>query len=548
MKTENKIFNINAGKVPYVFISYSHRDTESMTEICNVFLEHRVRFWYDDGLHSGDDWNFVIASKLEKASICLVLMSKEAAKSSYVKNELNFAQNHRIPVHVIGLEEFQLPIDLEMMLGRIQMMEKKPGYEQKLLESLPGEVFEIDSEILDLYPAGMEHPLFQVENEIANRQGTISYVGKHKMLGYEIIVQVEEHRNVTSETLWKQVMLVANLLHPLFPKLYDVVMKNGKMYTYQESQRGMFLDQYLQEHQLYEAEITEWISLVIDAMDVLFKQNLGLRDLAKGSLIVTRDKKLCLNRLQNPYYGVIKLKIENKQYYFEKEVEEIGVLLYQLCTGRIPILPFDLIHRDGLSQNFINKVNLIIQKCTKEDYKIGYQNFQEITADLQRQRISVREWVFLKKRREKLKEYEAVKKKNLQRTFTEESVPMPDGSENLEEQFGFDSTVVLQDIRRDKASCIKVRICSTGQVLEFSKDCIEIGRGQNCDMILKQPMLSRNHVRIYRKSDDEYAVEDLYAANGTFIESTNTKIAPGATVNVQKGESIRLGDIRLQLN
>lgn len=63
-------------------------------------------------------------------------------------------------------------------------------------------------------------------------------------------------------------------------------------------------------------------------MDYLFSQNLGFGDFARGSLVVTNDKKLALTRLQNNYYGVIKLQLENRQYYFEKEVEEIAVLLY----------------------------------------------------------------------------------------------------------------------------------------------------------------------------------------------------------------------------
>ena len=115
------------GSAPYIFISYSHRDTVSITPVCNALRQNGGRFWYDSGLHSGDDWNMVIASHLEKATVCLLLLSREAAVSEYVKNELNFAQNHRIPIHVVLLESFELPIDIEMMLGRIQMIEKSAG-------------------------------------------------------------------------------------------------------------------------------------------------------------------------------------------------------------------------------------------------------------------------------------------------------------------------------------------------------------------------------------------------------------------------------------
>lgn len=152
----------------------------------------------------------------------------------------------------------------------------------------------------------------------------------------------------------------------------------------------------------------EWTSDIIDAVNYLFSQNLGFRDFARGSLVVTRDKKLALTRLQNNYYGVIKLQRENRQYYFEKEVEEIEVLLYQLCTGIVPVLPCDKISSDTLSKAFVDKVNLILQKSMKEDYRIKYSSFGEITADLNLRRISMADARFLKKRQAKLKECEII--------------------------------------------------------------------------------------------------------------------------------------------
>ena len=534
------------GNAPYIFISYSHRDTDSMISICNVFSQSGGRYWYDSGLHSGDDWNMVIASHLEKATVCLLLLSREAAASEYVKNELNFAQNHRIPIHVVLLETFELPIDLEMMLGRIQMIEKTAGYEQKLLESLPGELFDVSFEQSDAVHEGVDHPLFQVGEEIANRQGTISYHGIHKSLGYDLLVQEDHNSNTSRETMLNQVRIAANLSHPMFPKIYDVTIKNGNMYTFQEYRGEVFLDYYLKDHKLQETEIVKWISTIIDAVDYLFSQNLGFRDFARGSLVVTNDKKLALTRLQNNYYGVIKLQLENRQYYFEKEVEEIAVLLYQLCTGSIPVLPFGMMSSDRLSKSFVDKVNLILQKSTKEDHRIKYGSFKEIIADLNLRRISMGDARFLKKRQAKLKEYEAIKKNNLSIAFTSNDSMVDKG--NLEEQFGFDSTVVLtNDDPTTVSSLIRIRICSTGQVLEFAKNEITIGRSQACDMVLNQPSLSRFHVKVCRISDDEYIVEDMNASNGTYITSIEKQLLPGEKVKIQKGVIIKLAVIQLQI-
>lgn len=549
INSEKKKTNLSTGMYegsdPYIFISYSHRDTTSMTAVCNMLRQNGGRFWYDNGLHSGDDWNMVIASHLEKATVCLLLLSREAATSQYVKNELNFALNHRIPLHVVMLEMFELPIDIEMMLGRIQMIEKREGYEQKLLESLPSELFDSIYEQAESIYKGIDHPIFLVDDEIANCQGTIFYHGVHKDLGYELIVQADHNSNSTREMMLSQARLAANLSHPLFPKIYDVMIKNGNMYTFQEYRGEVFLAHYLKDHKPQESEIVEWISAIIDAVDYLFSKNLGFRDFARGSLVVTQDKKLALTRLQNNYYGVIKLQLENREYYFEKEVEEIAVLLYQLCTGNIPVLPFDIISSDRLSKPFVDKVNLILQKSTKEDHRIKYSSFREITADLNLKRIRMGDIIFLKKRRAKLREYEAIKKNNLSEIFTNNDSVIDSGS--LEEQFGFESTVVIGNDTPADIPLIRIRICSTGQVLEFTRDEVVIGREQTCDMVLNQPSISRFHVKIYKLSDDEYMLEDMNASNGTFLTSANRILEPGEKVNIQKGEIIELAQIKLQI-
>lgn len=264
------------GNDPYLFISYSHRDASNITEICTILRENSVRFWYDNGLHSGDDWNLVIATHLERAAACLLLLSRASASSRYVKNELIFSFNHRIPIHILSLEDFELPIDVDLMLGRIQKIKKKKGYEARLLESLPSELFCASFDPQKSNHSGINHPLFQIGTEIANRQGTISYLGIHKTLGYEILVQEDYNVNANMDAVLRLAKTAAKLSHPLFPQIYDIKIDGSRMYTFQEYRGEVFLDQYLSDNKMQEAEILEWISSVIDAMDYLFSLNLGL--------------------------------------------------------------------------------------------------------------------------------------------------------------------------------------------------------------------------------------------------------------------------------
>ena len=137
-------------------------------------------------------------------------------------------------------------------------------------------------------------------------------------------MQADHNSNANRDMMLSQARIATNLSHPVFPKIYDVMIKNGNMYTFQEYRGEVFLDHYLKDHKLQETEIVEWISAIIDAVNYLFAQNLGFRNFARGSLVVTRDKKLALTRLQNNYYGVIKLQMENRQYYFERLNQQFG--------------------------------------------------------------------------------------------------------------------------------------------------------------------------------------------------------------------------------
>ncbi len=131
------------GDKPYVFISYAHADEEKRREIVDLLSAHGVRYWYDNGLHHSDDFNLEIAEHLEKATACLLLLSPISAESTYVKNELNFANTHHVPIRTLLLEEFTMPLDIELMISRSHYLRMdKSSYMQQLILDLPAEVFE----------------------------------------------------------------------------------------------------------------------------------------------------------------------------------------------------------------------------------------------------------------------------------------------------------------------------------------------------------------------------------------------------------------------
>ncbi len=71
-----------------------------------------------------------------------------------------------------------------------------------------------------------------------------------------------------------------------------------------------------------------------------------------------------------------------------------------------------------------------------------------------------------------------------------------------------------------------------------------IGRGQNNDIILDQPGISRYHARLEFDGKD-YLVTDLHSTNGTFVEEE--RLTPGEPRVWSPGENLRIGEVWLRL-
>jgi DNA-binding winged helix-turn-helix (wHTH) protein len=69
----------------------------------------------------------------------------------------------------------------------------------------------------------------------------------------------------------------------------------------------------------------------------------------------------------------------------------------------------------------------------------------------------------------------------------------------------------------------------------LTKDNAVIGRGEECDIVLPERQVSRQHVRIYRE-DDYFFIEDLESRNGTWVNGQQLK----GTRQLQHGDKIQL--------
>ncbi len=77
---------------------------------------------------------------------------------------------------------------------------------------------------------------------------------------------------------------------------------------------------------------------------------------------------------------------------------------------------------------------------------------------------------------------------------------------------------------------------------ELTQGVHVIGRGRDCDFVIREPTLSRHHARIRVSRQGEFVLEDLESKNGTFIDDVKISRQPLTTTSV-----IRIGGVRLYL-
>jgi TolB-like protein len=128
------------GEKPYVFVSYSHRDSQAVYTELTWLKESGFNVWYDEGIEAGTEWREEIASAVENAKVILFFVTTASARSKNCRREVNFALDQQIPIVAVHLETTDLSGGLKMTLSEIQAILKHEipteEYQQKLLSRI----------------------------------------------------------------------------------------------------------------------------------------------------------------------------------------------------------------------------------------------------------------------------------------------------------------------------------------------------------------------------------------------------------------------------
>ncbi len=93
------------GDKPYIFISYAHKDSETVCPIIKAMQKKGFRIWFDQGIEAGTEWPEFIAEHLEKAQNVIVFVSDAVMQSKNCAREVGFACDNGKEVLAVYIEK-----------------------------------------------------------------------------------------------------------------------------------------------------------------------------------------------------------------------------------------------------------------------------------------------------------------------------------------------------------------------------------------------------------------------------------------------------------
>ena len=101
----SRFFKPYEGNKPFLFISYSHRQSDQVVDSIRILHEQGWRLWYDEGIPAGSDWPSNIARHMEACGAVLFFLSGTALESPNCLSEIRTAARLRKPILVLRLED-----------------------------------------------------------------------------------------------------------------------------------------------------------------------------------------------------------------------------------------------------------------------------------------------------------------------------------------------------------------------------------------------------------------------------------------------------------
>lgn len=117
-------FEAYKGTDPYIFVSYSHKDTRIVFTDIKRLHDKGYRIWYDEGISPTKEWSEEIATAIEKSAIFIYFVSPRSVDSKHCRNEAYFALDEGKPFLAIHIEETNLSKGLMLRMNSTQAVKR----------------------------------------------------------------------------------------------------------------------------------------------------------------------------------------------------------------------------------------------------------------------------------------------------------------------------------------------------------------------------------------------------------------------------------------
>ena len=122
-------FEAYTGAEPYLFVSYSHRDTDKVYETLDMLYDKKYRIWYDESCETGNDFRDELRVRIERCEAVLLFVSKASMSSPFCGMEIIVARENQKRIYPIYLDDSEVPPAFQILLanthhGSISNMKK----------------------------------------------------------------------------------------------------------------------------------------------------------------------------------------------------------------------------------------------------------------------------------------------------------------------------------------------------------------------------------------------------------------------------------------
>jgi hypothetical protein len=124
-----------------VFISYQSSDKECADRVCEALERQNVSCWIAPrDIPIGAEWAAAIVEGLQRCNAFVVILSSHSTSARQISREAELADNRKLPIFTLRIEDVQPPPGLLYFLGNVQWVDAFDGQFEAALARLTEEL------------------------------------------------------------------------------------------------------------------------------------------------------------------------------------------------------------------------------------------------------------------------------------------------------------------------------------------------------------------------------------------------------------------------